>query len=408
MNQTIEPRLSNRNFASFLWHAAFLALAQSFLDIDTIVPAMIIEAGGSALHVGIMATILTGGSSFTQILFAPYVSNKAFKKPFLLIGINSRMFALLGLGIILYVLTADKQGLILPLIFVFITIFAVGGAFANISYTDIVGKSILSGQRKQFFSSKQMLTSIILIAAAFWARAVLSGNTFPVNYRQAILIGFIALSLASLGFWNIRETVPASLPVKNFRAFLHTMRTEIRSNPRLIHFLGFVNTQGLVIGFLPFLLLYAKQYQGLGSEGTGTLLVYKISGSVLISLTIFLLSKKSRYSFLLYLTTATAMLIPITMLMLQTRAPMGLIFLTGGMVFALYSISMNGVLLEISGNHNRALYAGFAGAGNILPAIFPLAAGTIIRSLGFNTFFIVYLVLIAISFFFIYRLNCQK
>ena len=378
------------------------------MDIDTIVPAMIVEAGGSAIHVGIMAAILTGGSSFTQILFAPYISNKPFKKKFLLLGINSRMFSLLGLGLILFFLSSKSQGNILPLIFLFITIFAIGGAFANISYTDLVGKSILQENRKSFFSSKQMITSIILIASAFWAKSVLSGREFPQNYGNAIIIGFIALSLASLGFWNIRETIPASLPIKSFKSFLATMRSELKSNPRLVYFLGFVNTQGLVIGFLPFLILYAKQLSNMGPSGTGTLLIFKITGSVFISLMIFFLAKKARYSSMLYLNSALALTLPFSMLILGNNAPMPVLFLLGGMVFALYSITMNGVLLEISGNHNRAIYAGFAGAGNIIPAIFPLAGGWLIRTFGFNTFFIVYISFISVSFFFINRLRCTK
>jgi MFS family permease len=408
MNNILSGETSRRNFASFLWHASFLALAQSFLDIDTIVPAMIVEAGGTAIHVGIMAAILTGGSSFTQILFAPYISNKPYKKKFLLLGINSRMFSLLGLGLILFYLSEKSQGSILPLIFLFITIFAIGGAFANISYTDLVGKSLLQEKRKSFFSSKQMVTSIILIASAFWAKSVITGREFPQNYGNAIIIGFIALSLASLGFWNLKETVPASLPIKSLKSFLNTMKEELKANPRLAYFLGFVNTQGLVIGFLPFLILYAKELTNMGSSGTGTLLIFKITGSVFISLMIFFLSRRAKYGNMLYFNSGLALTLPVIMLILGDKAPMPVLFLLGGMVFALYSITMNGVLLEISGNHNRAIYAGFAGAGNIIPAIFPLAVGWMIRSFGFNTFFIVYIAFVSLSFFFIYRLKCTK
>ena len=90
--------LSHHNFMALLWHAGFLAFAQNFMDIDTVIPAMLIEAGGNAVHVGIMSAILLGGSSFTQIIFAPYLSNREHKKKFLLLGINARILSLLGLG----------------------------------------------------------------------------------------------------------------------------------------------------------------------------------------------------------------------------------------------------------------------------------------------------------------------
>jgi len=50
------------------------------MDVDTIIPAMLIESGGGAIHVGIMTAILLGGANFTQLFFAPYVSNKSYKK----------------------------------------------------------------------------------------------------------------------------------------------------------------------------------------------------------------------------------------------------------------------------------------------------------------------------------------
>lgn len=408
MVQKLTPALSKKNFRSFLWHAGFLALAQSFLDIDTIVPAMLIEAGGTSMHIGLMAAILTGGSSFTQILFAPYVSNKPFKKKYLLFGINTRMFSLLGLGIVLFFLSTDMQSNLLWLIFMFITIFAVGGAFANVSYTDIVGKSILQDSRKSFFSSKQMLYGIVLVISAFLAKHVIASSEFPVNYAYAILIGFMALSLASLGFWNIKETIPATLRISNFKEFLKIMRLELKNNPRLGYFLGFVNTQGVIIGFLPFVLLFAKENFHLDSSGTGTLLIFKISGSVLISILVFLFSKKIKYRKLLYINNILAISLPLMILIPQGTPPFFLIFLTGGIVFALYSITMNGVLLEISGNHNRAIYAGFSGAGNIIPAVFPLLGGWMIKTISFESFFILFIIIVSTALFFIYKIRCTK
>jgi hypothetical protein len=79
-NMTLPKNISNRNFWSFLWHAGFLALAKNFMDVDTIIPAMIVEAGGGAMHIGIMTAIMLGGASFTQLFFAPYLSNKTYQK----------------------------------------------------------------------------------------------------------------------------------------------------------------------------------------------------------------------------------------------------------------------------------------------------------------------------------------
>jgi len=65
-------------------------------------------------------------------------------------------------------------------------------------------------------------------------------------------------------------------------------------------------------------------------------------------------------------------------------------------------------LLEISGTENRALYTGIAGAGNILPALFPLGGGWIIEKMGYPVFFALFLLIVLISVFFIYKMDCKK
>ncbi|RLC03783.1 MAG: MFS transporter, partial [Deltaproteobacteria bacterium] len=77
-------------------------------------------------------------------------------------------------------------------------------------------------------------------------------------------------------------------------------------------------------------------------------------------------------------------------------------------VYSIFSITMNGVLLEVSGKENRTIYTGFVGAGNIIPAIFPLMAGYLIRVFWFQNFFLLYIAIIFFSVFFIYKLNCKK
>jgi len=406
MNLT--PKISNRNFFSFLWHASFLAFAGVFMDVDTIIPAMLIESGGGAIHVGIMTAILLGGSSFTQLFFAPYISNKSYKKKYLLLGINSRIFSLLGLGLILFYLQGQHSVHIIWIIFVLITIFALGGAFANISYTDILGKSVLEEKRKSFLSFKQIITGIVVLFSAFLARKVLSNSSFPLNYAYTFMIGSFALLIASLGFWNLKETEPSVLKISGFQKFIRVLKSELKNNPKLIYFLGFINTQGVVISFLPFLMLYAKEVFKTQSNDTAMFLVFKVVGIVLVSFLILLSANKIKYKWLLYGNVFLSLTMAVGTILINDAVQIKYIFILGGIVYSIFSITMNGVLLEVSGKENRAIYTGFSGAGNVIPAIFPLMAGYLIKTFGFQNFFLLYIVIIFFSIFFIYKLNCKK
>lgn len=404
----LTKRISNHNFKSFLWHAAFLAFAKNFIDVDTVIPAMLVESGGTALHIGIMTAIMLGGSTFTQLFFAPYQSNRPFKKRFLLFGINTRIFALFGLAFLLFRLNSGHTGNIIGLAFFFITLFSLAGAFANISYTDIIGKSLSRDKRKTFFSSVQVISGIIVLGAAFIAKKVLVMKAFPINYAWMFFIGGGLLLIASGGFWSIKEVTPSSMKISGFKSFIGILRNELKENKKLAYFLGFINTQGIAISLLPFIILYAKQIFNTQSTDTGLFLLFKVFGIVFVSILVLLGAKKLRYNILLYSNVMLSVLLAVFALLIHDPASIRYIFILGGIVYSLFSITMNGLLLEISGTENRAVYTGFAGAGNILPAIFPLVGGSLIGIFGFKAFFILYIVIVLTSAFFIFKINCRK
>jgi len=404
----LSQNTSRHNYYSFLWHASFLALAQNFMDVDTILPAMLIEAGGNGLHVGIMTAIMLGGARLTQLLFAPFISNYSFKKKFLLTGINVRVLSLLLMALMLWFSNMLRGETMIWLIFILIAAFSMGGAFANVSYTDILGKSVLPSTRKVFFSIKQAVTGSVLLLSALLAKKVLTMKAFPVNYAWIFVIGFAALFIASLGIWNLKERIPSKMPVHNVKHFKSLLTDELRRNKRLGFFLGWVNTMGISITLLPFVLLYSKQVFHTHSQETGFYLFYKVMGTVFIGVLLFLLSRKFKYRYLLYGNAMLALVVPMILLFSNAVPPFRLLFLAGGVVFATYAISMNGILLEISGTENRTIYSGIAGAGNILPALFPLLGGWIIERFGFRPFLIMFIFMILLSFFFIYKMNCRK
>ncbi|HTN69397.1 MAG TPA: MFS transporter [Dysgonamonadaceae bacterium] len=400
--------ISKRNFYSLLWHAGFLAFGQVFMDVDTIIPSMMVDAGGSAVQVGILTAIMLGGASFTQLIYAPFISNYQFKKKFLLLGINTRIFALLSMGLMLFFSSLIDESTIIQLIFILITVFSFGGAFANVGYTDILGKSVLEDSRKSFFSIKQVITGIILFFAALLVNKILALSVYPSNYGYMFFIACGALLISSLGFWNIKEVTPSRMVVKNPKHFFHLIKTELKQNEKLKYFLGVINTMGISISLLPFVILYAKEFYNTQSADTGSFLLYKIIGSVLTGFILFFLAGRYKYRYLLYGSATLAFALPLFILFASGMPSFIIIFFIGGIIFTAYSISMNGVLLEVSGIENRTLYTGMVGAGNILPALFPLLGGWIIKQFGFQPFFILFMSVILSSLFFIYKTNCKK
>ncbi len=404
----LNEQISKNNYYSFLWHAVFLALAVNFMDVNTIIPAMMVDAGGNSLQVGILTAIMLGGGRFAQLFFAPFLNNQSSKKGYLLGGINTRVFSLAGMALLFYFSSHINNTFIIWSIFILISLFSLSGAFANINYVDILGKSVLEKKRKAFFSIKHVISNIFVFLSAFLARKILTDYGYPINYAKLFFIAAVFLGIGSLGFWRIKEIHATNFKINGLISFASKISQDIRSNNKLRNYLLLVNTQGISMILMPFLVLYAKKIFSAGNHDIGNFLLLKVIGGVLIGSVLFYYSKKIKYQYMLYVTSTLAILIPLFILMMPGSTLFPYIFFVGGILFTIYNISISGVLLEVTTNENRALYTGFSGAGSILPAIFPILGGWIISRFGFTPFFIIFIFIIFLSFYFIYKIDCKK
>jgi len=404
----LNKQISKHNYYAFLWHAVFLALAINFTDVDIIIPAMMVDAGGSSFQLGILAAIMLGGDRFAQLFFAPFLNNQSSKKGYLLGGINARIFALGGMALLFYFSSHINDIFIIWSIFILISLFSLSGAFANINYVDILGKSVLQEKRKAFFSIRQVISSIVVFLSAFLVKSVLSKYGYPINYATLFFIAVVLLGIASFGFWKIKEIPASNYKIDGLVKFIHIVIQEISTNKKLRNYLFLINTQGISIVLMPFLILYAKKIFAAGSWDIGNFLILKVIGGILTGSIIFYSSQKIKYRHMMYITSIIAILIPLFILMMPGPVLFPYIFLAGGVVFTIHRISISGILLEVTTNENRALYTGLSGAGGILPVMFPFIGGWIITKFGFNLFFVLFIAVIFLSFYFIYKIDCKK
>jgi len=391
-----------------LWHAIFLALASNFMDVDTIIPSMLVKAGGNSVHLGFLTAIMLGGSSVLQLIFAPLLSKKPFKLKHLLLGVNLRVMALFFIAIMFFFSDSLSNSTIIILIFILISVFSFSGSYAGISYTDILGKSIRAESRKSFFSVKEIVLSVGVFISALIVRNLLTQFEYPNNYALLFLIAGILLFIASLGFWNIKEIRSVNPLKRSLIDFFRLIPTEIKKNQNLKYYLLIINTLGLGIGFLPFLILFAKDSFELSYELIGNILLFRISGMLFASVVYYKISKHMNYKRLLTIAVFIGITIPIGALFLRNdQFLFQFLFILSGIFVSIFKMSNNGILLEISTNDNRAIYAGISGAGKIFTMIFPLIAGVLIYYIGFDWVFLFVSLVIATSYFFVRKLSCE-
>ncbi len=405
----LTKRVSRHNFWSFLWHAGFFALAVNFMDTDTVIPAVLIHAGGGPLAVGILTAIMLGLSRLFQLLFAGLFEPYPYKKKFMVTGVFLRIFSLALVAFSLYGSARMPPGLLIGVIFFAMTLFSVSGSLANVPYIDIIGKSIAREDRKRFFSVRQIVNSGGVLLSALAVRQVLRSWDFPMNYSVSFWLASGLLFIAVAGFISIRE-VPSSKPRegKGVKDFLRRVGPELKRYPNLVSYLFILNTTGIAMTFVPFMIMLAKETSGISSGFVGNLILLKVSGMVLPSLVLYFYHKKYSYKRVLKISVVLGGLLPpLSLLLAGNPLLYQYLFVLSGIYLALYKIAINGILIEISNDENRTFFAGIAGAGNILASLLPVFSGMFILWFGYTAVFLALALLISAGYYFAGRLECS-
>ncbi len=413
-------QVTRRNFLAFLWHALFLALAINFSDVNTIIPTMLIRAGGTTIHLGILTAIMIGGTGFMQLFFAAFLANKPNKKPFLLTGIYLRVTALLSLGLLLTGAKSLPGALVIGAIFLLISLFSFSGSFAGISYNDILGKSIEREERKRFFVLKQTIASSGILVSALLVRYLVKSIPYPANYSSLFITAGILLSVASLGFWAIRERPTRLIPDtasphhsnpqsrRNGKSILSSYIEILKGDRNMVYYLLLINAAGLGLTLVPFYISLAKSNFQITGRDVGNYLLLQIVGMILSNFLWHRLVKRGSYKLVIVVYSLLAAVIPFVALFLsryQNYYP--LLFLLTGANASAYKIAIPGIFLEISREHNRVLYTALSGAGSLSNIIFPLAGGILISRFGYLPVFAFSILIILCGILLVKQLDCR-
>lgn len=402
---------AKRNFNAFLWHAVFLALTTTFTDINTILPSLIVKAGGSDFQLGILTAIMVGTPILGELIFASYLHLKSRKKPFLLFSINLRVLTLAVTAIILWKADSFAHGNLILIIFILMFIFAIAGTFAGVSYTDILGKSLPESWRKQFFVKRQVFASIAILISALIARFILANTAYPVNYLFLFILAAVLLLIASAGFWFIKEKKNgAAARDHSFIAVIKSIPTTLRTNPNLRSFILFSNFSGFGLTLMPFFIALAKKRYGLTGEQIGMFLLLQIVGMIISNFVWAKVIKKQNFKGVIAGCIILTALLPILAL-LFSNLPVYfflVIFILMGFTMSARRIGYEGLFIEITNDNNRALHKGIVGATRLSTAFFPLIAGWLIGIVGYAPVFILSSIMIFMGLIFIRQLTLSN
>lgn len=403
------PADERRNYIAFLTHAIFLSITVTFTEINSVIPAMILRVGGGELHIGFAGAIMIGVPLLAQLNFSGFLHGRRKKKPFLLTGISLRVLSLLLIALTLLSVSRLEGGLVLALIYAELLLFTLSGAFAGLSYVDLVGKSFSPALRKRFFTRKQIIAGVGTLASALVARAILRSFDFPSNYFSLFAAAAVMLLIASGGFILIRERPGRVEEGRGYFATLKLIPDLLRRDPNLRAYLGYVNTIGFHVALIPFYVAFAEKRYGLDEEITGNLLLLQIVGMLLASLAWPRVVQRGGFKLILRIWAGLSALLPFIALLVGSFFTLPvyiLLFLFTGAAISSRKVSEDAVVVELSSEENRVLYTAVIGTLNLSVVLLPILLGGLIGLFGYYAVFSAAGIVSGGSLFFLHRLSC--
>jgi len=403
-NDSPESKNNRRNFIAGLWHSAFLALGVSLTQPTTVISSFVADLTGSTVWVGGLSTVLTVAAALPQLFVARWIEPRQRKMPYLLLAIYLRVVSWGVLAWLIYKIGSEQPITLVWALVVMLAVFYAGGGLGNIPYTDIIGKIIPSNRRGAFFGGKEALAGPLAVGAALLARQILANVEYPNNYALLFGLAALGLTIASLGFWVMREPLApgGEQRTQTWRAYLSQIRN---TSQRLKALIGIELLTGFSLMALPFYVVYARDQLGAPADATGWFLLAQVLGGVLANIVWARLVDRSGSRRMLFFCAVTSTLTPILAVLLSPLGWPGLmvVFFLAGATFNGRRVGFQSALLELAPVAERPTYAGI-NAVLILPLAFlSLGAGILLQQWSYTSLFIFAAIFIGAGAFLAWR-----
>jgi len=196
-----------RNFWCLTMDFCFFGIGLAFLGPGTVVPSFLTELGASSTVIGLLTTLQRAGWLLPQLVAARYLSDKPYKKPFILLPAGISRLMILILAALIYVTGTRRPALVITALMVAMGIFWLGDGLASLAWFDFLSKSVPAYRRGRLTSIGQILSGIASFAAGFGVEWLLGdrGPAYPTNYAVLFLLGFAMLAVSFTAITLTRE-----------------------------------------------------------------------------------------------------------------------------------------------------------------------------------------------------------
>lgn len=396
-----------RNFGLFLIDGILFSVAMALLGTTTVIPDFVRNLTDSEILIGFSGSLFEIGWTLPQLFIARYIIRYERKKWWFVGPSIPVRFVMILFAVIIVLLGKDQPGAILGFFLICYGIIAVGDGVVGVPWADLTGTSLDARWRARMFGLMVAATGLIMLSARPLIAQILGedGPGFPNNYAVLFGAAGVCFALSLIPILFLRE-LPGGKAVEKLPSFAefiaelgHVLRTDGPFRAMMVT--RMLTTLFMMAG--PFYIGFATTKLNMSSDvAVPDLLAMQTIGSVTGALIYTWLGSRDN---LLYIRLALggAALVPIAALLAGVVGPLPLYlgFFISGLAVSNLNFSYFNWLVSYAGHDKRPIYAGlFNTLAAIISMIAPLIGGTIVQSLGFESLFVVS-VLMAFSALFV-------
>lgn len=390
-----------RNFFANVMDAGFWFFGDSFVAAYTILPVFMSTLTDSLILIGLMPALASAGWFLPQVFFAKHLESKKQRLPIVLkLGLFER-FPYMFLAIGAFMIPKLEQGVAVILFLVIYIIITFSSGLVALPWQELIATVIPVSHRGRYWGLSLMLGKLMGLVGAGVAGFLLANVEYPLNYAYIFGLGFINISISYVFLMlNIEPEIERSVsPTNKDLSVWRRIESILRADKNFLMFL--INRWVLFLGSmgLGFISLYGIQKFNLplsySAIFTIVMLVAEIVGFGVWG---FLGDKKGYRSVLV----SSNMFLILGLLMIIFMESLWGVYLAFGIISIAHAgeyIADQNIAMEFGKEADRPTYIGMSKTltGPFL-LIAPIIAGGLVNFLGYQSMFLISLIISILAF----------
>lgn len=383
-----------RNFVLGVLNGAMWQLSEALMDPSLVLSWFMSQLTSSNFLIGLLSPIRIGGWFLPQLLISGPMQKQQQKLVLYRASSYVRCAALGALAAAIWWIDPQQTGLLLAVVFLSLSIFALGGGVSGLAFLEIVAKTIPAQRRGSYFAWRRFLGGSLAIGSSILVRYILSEQspfTFPTEFAVLFTLAFVGITIAVTAFALTKEPIEhADITTRPLKDQLRRAVGFARAD-RSLRILILVRVLFIVGGLAaPFYIVYAKNVLDAPASSVGTYLMVSNLAAIISNPLWARISARQGNKRVIFISGLLGLAAPLATLAAGWSGSLTWLFLT----FVCYGIYQGSVMigqvglgLDIAPAANRPTYLGLL---NTVLGIFSLAgalSGLMVDLAGYATLF---------------------